>query len=130
MVEATLGQGGSISHVLLVHQVKMLSTRRLYSTTVQVDLMHLMEMQKPEKTYSTLIGVSAGLSASLRGSMSFVGPRTLRFLDFLYPLPAACASCMKSIMQSLNKNNICGNLILVIQINFIDNHEEFRILRK
>jgi hypothetical protein len=36
--------------------------------------------------------------------MSFVGPRALR-LDFLYPVVPASASCMKSIMQSLAKNN-------------------------
>jgi len=42
---------------------------------------------------SVLFGVSTGLSASLRGSMSFVGPRPLRFLDdlFIDPVPTDCA---------------------------------------
>ena len=58
------------------------------------------------KTYSVLFGVSTGLSASLRGSLSFVGPRPLRFLDdlFIDPVPTDCAPCS---VQSLKMKNFC-----------------------
>ena len=57
------------------------------------------------KTYSVLFGVSTSLSASLRGSMSFVGPRPLRFLDdlFIDPVPTDCAPCS----STATKNEEC-----------------------
>ena len=66
-----------------------------------------------------LFGVSTGLSASLRGSMSFVGPRPLRFLDdlFIDPVPTDCAPCSSTVTKNeellqtllLNRNSIDMN---------------------
>ena len=71
------------------------------------------------KTYSVLFGVSTSLSASLRGSMSFVGPRPLRFLDdlFIDPVPTDCAPCSSTVTKNeellqtllLNRNSIDMN---------------------
>ena len=71
------------------------------------------------KTYSVLFGVSTSLSASLRGSLSFVGPRPLRFLDdlFIDPVPTDCAPCSSTVTKNeellqtllLNRNSIDMN---------------------